>query len=116
MGSKEKAQNIVMGGTGHHSGEGIGVSEGISGGLGNLPWGCRHWGRVLGHLKGPTFQDLPTHIVGISLRGGGDGGGRALPLPLPNHINRPLGCLSTKFQIMFGAPALPHWMGGEEDP
>ena len=23
-------------------GRGIGVMEGISGGLGNLPWGCRH--------------------------------------------------------------------------
>ena len=68
--------------------------EGISRGLRNLPWGCKHMGRVLGCLKGPKFQNLPTHAVGISSRGGGDGGGRALPLPLLNHVDRPPGHLS----------------------
>ena len=42
----------------------IGVLEGIYEGLENLPWGCRHWGRVLGHLKGPTCWNIPTHTVG----------------------------------------------------
>ena len=116
MGSKEKVQSIVTGGKQVIIvGRGIGVLEGISGGLGNLPWGCRHWGRVLGCLKGPTLWNLPIHIGGISSRGGGDGGGRVLPLPLPDHVNRPPRHLSTKFQIMFRAPALPCWMGGEED-
>ena len=60
--------------------------EGISGGLGNLPWGCRHQGWVLSHLKGPTFWNLPTLTVGIFSRGGEMGGGRALSMPLPNHM------------------------------
>ena len=85
---------------------------------------------VLGHLKGPVGScwNLPTHIVG---RGGGDGGGRALPLPLPpgwgekcrgrplcliDHVERPPGHLSMRLLIIFVAPALPCWMGGEEDP
>ena len=70
-------------------GRDIGVMEGISGGTGDLPWGCRHCGRVLGCLKGTLFWNLTTCVVGISLRGGGDGGGRALPLPLPPGRGEP---------------------------
>ena len=73
---------------------GIGVMEGISGRLGNLPWGCRHQGRLLGCLRGPTSWNLPTHTVGISSRDGGDGGSRVLPLPFPNHVDRPPSHLS----------------------
>ena len=56
-------------------------------------WGTYH-GRVLGHLRGPTLWNLPTLRVGIFSRGGGDGGGRTLPPPLPDHVDRPPGLLS----------------------
>ena len=49
--------------------------------LGNLPWGLRHWGMVWGHLRGPPWCLLAK---GWFSRGGGDGGARGLPLPLPS--------------------------------
>ena len=52
--------------------------DGISGGLGNLPWGCRHWGWVWGHLKGPFWH---LFVRGWSSRVGGWGSkNSALPL------------------------------------
>ena len=99
------------------------------GGWGNLPWGCRHWGRVLGHLKGPTCWNLPTCTVGRwSLRGGGDGGDRALLLPLPpgwggefNGKPLPLAMPGHVIGVLcvkpWGSiPALPRGTSGEEDP
>ena len=82
--------------------------------------------------KASMLESPYLHKVGRwSSRGGGDGGGRALPLPLPpgwggeyrgrslplaDHVDRPPRHLSTKLLIIFGVPALPHWIGGEEDP
>ena len=107
-------------------GRGIGVIDGISGGLetyhgavGIRVWGC---------LKGPTFLPLPTCTVGISSRGGGDGGGRALSLPLPlgqgsEFDGKPLplampvhvlGLLPVKPRGSI--PTLPRGIGGEGDP
>ena len=81
------------------------------GGLGNLPCGCRHQGWLRGCLKGPNWHLLTFTARGWFSRGGGDGGVRALPLPLlPVHIDKPPGCLSTKMQITPGAPALPLWI------
>ena len=62
-------------------GRGIGVIEGISGRLGNLPWGCRHQGRMWGYLKGPSLHLLTLTARQWSSRGGGDGGARTLPQP-----------------------------------
>ena len=91
--------------------KGIGVMEGISGGLGNLPWGFRHWGRVWGCLRGPSWHLLTLTARGWFSRGGGNGGARALPLLLlPVHIDKPPRCLSTNLQIILGAPALPLWI------
>ena len=53
-------------------------------GLGNLLWGCSHWGMEWGHLKGPSGHLLAR---GWSSRGGGDGGARVLPLSLlPDRV------------------------------
>ena len=84
MGGTQEAQSsIIWGKQVIIMGMGIGVMEGISGGLGNLPWGCRHWGRLLSHLKGPIFWNLPTLIVGIFLRGGGMEETELFPCPFP---------------------------------
>ena len=105
-------------------GRGIGVMEGIPGGLGNLPWGCRHWGRGLGHLKGPIFYNLSNLGVGIFSRGGGDGGGRALVLPLPpgwggEFDGKPLPLTILRHMLLLPVkpqgtiPTLPREIGGK---
>ena len=65
MVDKQETQSIIVKGKQVIISRGsIGVLEGISWGLGYQPWGCRHWGRVLGCLKGHTYWNLPTHTVG----------------------------------------------------
>ena len=61
---------------------GIGVYGAIPRGLGKLPWGSKHWGIVLGHLRGlaGTFLNLGTLTV---VRGTWGGRGRVIALPLP---------------------------------
>ena len=90
--------------------------------------GLRHWGRVLGHLKEPTLWNLPTHTLGMSSRGGGDGGGRALLLPLPPEWGGeldgkplPLALPGHMFRFLLvrpwgSIPTLPRGTGKEDLP
>ena len=84
---------------------------------------------MLGCLKGPSFQNLPTCAVVMSSRGGGgDGGGRALSLPLPpgcggELVGNPLPLALPRhvLGLLFvkpchSIPALPRGTGEEEDP
>ena len=82
MGGKEITGHGIPRGKGHHSWG----HWGHNWGLGNLPWGHKQWGMVLGHHRGPvgTFLNWGTLLPGLAEPGIGRGsGGRGRTLALP---------------------------------
>ena len=52
------------------------------GGLGNLPWGCRHWGRVQGCLKGSFLASAYSYSKVMVLKAWGRWGSKSsAPVP-----------------------------------